>query len=53
MSKIEKNRPLPVSPICHRNCLKSPTSAYGCLNEKREFAEEKLARLAGFEPTTF
>ena len=26
--------------LCHQNCLKSPTSAYGCLKQNENFPEE-------------
>jgi hypothetical protein len=38
---------------CHQKCFKSPTFAYGCLNEKPALTPIELARPEGFEPPTF
>jgi len=38
---IYNYRPLPLSPSCHQNCLKSPNYANWCLNEKTNDNTEK------------
>ncbi len=49
-----------LSPWCHRKCLKSPSFAYGCLNQRKGKVElllgktrgNKMVAGVGFEPTT-